>query len=113
MGPMPPHCDGLLLHDRSKGYQKFNCKWGKVPRGPEPGKAHAGKGRRKIIEKPVQICFSLNKDHYEFIKRQAIMRTQEEGEIVTANELMREALIRSFPCPTQVDMFGTKKRKTG
>lgn len=108
---MPAQCDGLLLHDKSKGYQKLNCKWGKVPRGPEAGKAHAGKGRRKLIEKPIQICFSLNKDHYDYIKKQALHKSQQEGEIVTPNEMMREALVKAFPCPTQYDMFGTKKRK--
>lgn len=108
---MPLSSDGLVLHDKSKGYQKYNCIWGKVPRGPAPGKAHEGKGRRKVIEKPIQICFSLNKEHYDYIKRMAIMKTSEQGEIVTANDMMREALVKAFPCPTQVDMFGNKKRK--
>lgn len=109
---MPQNADGLVLRDKGKGYQKLNCEWGKVARGPAPGKA-GERGKRKCIEKPIKICFSLNEDHYAYIKKQALMKSSEQGEIVTPQEMIREALIKAFPCPGYYDMFGGKtKRKS-
>ena len=104
-------CDGLILNDERAGYCKLNCRWGKVKPGPMAGKKSPRQGKRKTIEKPVTICFSINSDHYDFIKKQALIRTSQEGEFFTANELMREALVKAFPVPSHYDMFGQRKKE--
>lgn len=111
MGQMPLGCDGLLLNDERAGYCKLNCKWGKIKPGPAIGKKAARKGKRKTVEKPITVCLTLNCDHYEYIKRQALIRTNQENEFFTANELMREALIKAFPLPSHYDMFGKELKK--
>ena len=111
MGEMPLGCDGLILNDERAGYCKLNCQWGKIKPGPSAGKKAVRQGKRKPIEKPVTICLPLNQDHYDYIKRQAIIRTAQEGQFFTANELIREALVKAFPLPSHYDMFGKERKK--
>lgn len=97
-----------MLLDRSKGYQKHNCKWGKVTRGPIPGSQRTGKPESLV--KPVRLCFSINKDHFEFIKKQALAKSTDQGSIITVQQVIREALVKAFPCPSTHDMFGDIKK---
>lgn len=111
MGKMPENCDGLILSDKSKGYDKFNCTWGKVTRGMKPStkKEKGVKTKKKLIKDSMSFCLTLNQDHYAYIKRQAIQRSQQTGDICTANDLIRETLIKAFPYSGQYDMFGGSK----
>ena len=51
----------------------------------------------------------MNREHYHFIKKQALAKSSATGDLVTANDLMRDALEKAFPAPKQFDMFGGKK----
>lgn len=110
MGEMPDYCDGLILSDKLKGYSKFNASWGKVKRGMPAQEKRLTKSKKTIIKDAMSFCLTLNQDHYAYIKRQAIMRSQQTNEQVTANDLIREALIKAFPHTSQYDMFGGVKK---
>ena len=62
------------------------------------------------MKNPVSICLVLEKDHLDFIKKQALHRSVNEGILMEANQLIREALIKQFPTPKQYNMFGENKR---
>ena len=110
IGEMPLECDGLILADPKKGFNKFNVSWGKVKRGMKPQSIQKNIRNKKVIVKnSMSFCLTLNQDHYAFIKRQAIMRSQQTGEVVTANDLIRETLTKTYPYSGQYDMFGGQK----
>jgi hypothetical protein len=110
MGKMQESCDGLILIDKSKGYNKYNCLWGKVKRGVREHDKKTPKGRKPKIKDAISFCLTMNSDHYAYIKRQAIQRSQQVGELTTVNDLIREALTKSYPYSGQYDMFGTTKK---
>ena len=110
MGTMPKDCDGLKLSNQSAGYTKLNCSWAKMKRGFKKGSTDHIKNPRKRIEKSIAVCFSINHDHYQFIKRQALSRSNQTGEVYTTNDLIREALAKFFPFSGQFDMFGGAKK---
>lgn len=108
---MPDNCNALLRLDKTKDFCKVNCKWGSVPIGrPRAGtEKRQGKSKRIRIKNPHTICISIERAHFDYIKSQAIKRSQETGEIVQPNDLIREGLQRAFPCPKLFDMFGGVK----
>ena len=109
MGEMPENCDGLILADKMKGYNKFNATWGKVKRGMPAQQKRQVRNKKVKIKDAISFCLTLNADHYAYIKRQAIQRSQQTGELTTANDLIREALIKAYPYAGQYDMFGGLK----
>ena len=110
MGGMPEEADGIILADKSKGINKFNVTWGKVKRGTPPSlNKKTGRTKKVVIKDAMSFCLTLNVDHYAYIKRQAILRSQQIGDQVTTNDLIREALIKAYPYSSQFDMFGGRK----
>ena len=111
MGELPDGCDGLILKDLKKGYNKFNCSWGKVKRGAKfTGERQKRPSQiNRQIKKAMSFCISINADHYAYIKRQAILKSQQTNNIYSANDLIREALTRAYPFSGQFDMFGGVK----
>lgn len=108
MGPMPKTCNGLELVDNTKDFCKLNCKWTKKAAG-RPIRSHSVRKpntSHKKIKHPKTVCIVLEKEHFDFIKRQAMQKSLNEGRLINPNEMMRDALKRSFPCSTQCDMFG-------
>lgn len=109
MGEMPDECDGMILQDRHVGYTKFNVSWGKVKRGIRPEDLKKSiKPKKTRIKNSMSFCLSINQDHYAYIKRQAIMRSQQTGDIWGANDLIRDALVKAYPFSGQYDFFGSK-----
>jgi hypothetical protein len=108
MGPIPQNCNGLELIDKTKEFSKFNCRWVKKICGRKQKKLPSARipHKTKCIKNPRTLCLVLEKDHLQFIKDQAMHKSLELGHCVEANELIREALKKAFPCPSQVDMFG-------
>lgn len=76
-------------------------------RKPKDKKFLGKKPIQKPIKKPKNICLVIEQDLHDFIKAQAIHKSNEEGQLIEANELIREALRKAFPCPSQGDMFGS------
>ncbi len=109
MGEMPDDCNGMVLADKAKGYNKFNASWGKVKPGMAKSKKGTVKPKRAVVKDSFSFCLTMNGDHYAYIKRQAIMRSNQTGEIVSVNDLIREALVKAYPYAGQYDMFGGKK----
>ncbi|PWU06771.1 MAG: hypothetical protein C5B43_01275 [Verrucomicrobia bacterium] len=67
------------------------------------------KKKRTIFKNKKTICLSLEKDHLDFIKSQALQRSLQQGCLIEANQLIREALQNAFPAPKQFDMFGARR----
>ena len=113
MGTMPAECNALVRLDKDLDYCKVNCQWGFVRQGrPRSGvKKPEGKiTKRKRIKNPKTLCVTLEQKHYDYIVKQALLKSAETGEIVQPNELIREALVKAFPSPELYDLFGGKKK---
>ena len=108
---MPGNCNGLDRHDKTKEFNKYNCFWAYKKKGCKrksgelkPRKIHPG----SKIKHPVSICLTIEKDHLEFIKKQAMHRSLELGHLVEANDMIRDALKDQFPLPKQMDLLGAR-----
>ena len=114
MGPLPENCNGLELLDKTKEFCKWNCKWVFKKGGRKPKEKKDIKVKRKAsgVKNPKSICLVLERDHFEYIQKQAIAKSSQEGIMIEPNQMIREALQKAFPCPKQYDMFG-ESRKTG
>lgn len=111
MGKLPQGCDSMCMIDEKKGFGKNNAKYCKAKRGMKPTREPRVTNKRRLIHNPVSFCLTINADHLQYIKRQAILRSQQIGELVNSNFLIREALEEAYPYSAQYDMFGSKKRK--
>lgn len=113
MGTMPEDCNGVKLADGYKEFSKLTCTWSKKSCGRPPSKKPqktVKKDSKKLgFKSPKSICLVLEKEHLDFIKSQALQRSISNGVPVETNQLIREALQRAFPVPSQFDMFGKKK----
>lgn len=111
MGPIPDHMNGLERRDKTKDFDKFNCFWTYKNSGRPDSHGQPCKPRTKTskYKNPVTLCICLEKDLLDYIKRAALMLSNEKGERVEANHLIRQALYKAFPLPSEVDMFGGKK----
>lgn len=114
MGEMPADCNALIRLDKKIHFCKHNCKWGYVRQGrprvtSEKPAMKATKKRR--IKNPKTLCMTIEKEHYEYIRKQAQARSNESGQIVQPNDIIREALEKAFPCPELFDLFGSRKKK--
>lgn len=113
MGKMPDNCNGLVRLDPNLDFIKINCKWAYVAQGrPRTGveKTKKNPNRRRRIKNPKTLCINIEQEHYDYIKKMAQMRSQETGEIVQPNDLIREGLQKQFPCPQLFDLFGGRKK---
>lgn len=114
MGAMPEGCNALIRIDSALDYSKFNCKWGFAKQGRPPKnkeKPIAKKTKRSRIKEPKVVCITLEKDHVEYIKSQAIALSRETSQFVETNDMIRTALEKAFPYPKQFDMFGNRKQE--
>lgn len=117
MGQIPELCNGLKRKDESKDFCKINCEWGKSSKGRKQVLKSLNIKKDKTttvskdkIKNPVSICLVLEKDVMDFIRSQAIYKSQQEGALIEPNSLIREAVYKAFPCPKQFDMFGAKRK---
>ena len=113
MGPRPLECNGLGRLDAKLNFMKINCAWtvktcGRKQNAPNIKLKKDQPFAHGKIKEPKTICLSLDKKHLDFIKRQALQRSVEDGTPIAANALIREALERAFPMPQQLDFFGGK-----
>jgi hypothetical protein len=114
MGEMPANCNALIRLDKNIHYCKHNCKWGYVRQGRPrvtSEKSPSKITKKKRIKNPKTLCMTIEKEHYEFIRKQAQLRSNEAGEIIQANDIIREALQKAFPCPELFDLFGGRRKK--
>lgn len=112
MGEMPTDCNALVRLDKKLEFCKINCKWGFVrqgrPRASEKPKSRS-LTKKKRVKNPHTLCMTIEKKHYDYIRKMALIQSQQEGKILHANDLIRDALIRAFPVPEIYDLFGDKK----
>lgn len=99
MGKMPETCNGLELIDRTKEFCKSNCRWHYSKGGRKPKEKKSVKVKRKAsgIKNPKSICLVLESDHLDFIRNLAMQKSEQEGIHVETNQMIREALQKSFP----------------
>ena len=114
MGPMPELCNGIKRIDETKDFCKINCEWGKTAKGRKQLPKIVEKKERyeakDKIKNPVSICLVLEKDVMDFIRAQAIYKSQQEQTLIEPNSLIREAVYKAFPTPKQFDMFGARRK---
>jgi hypothetical protein len=111
MGNMPDLCNGISMIDpKLKVFCKQNCKWDRKKSGrtPHPKIKDMKKTKKAKIKNPKAICLVLEADHIDYIRKQALQKSIQEGFFIEPCQLIREALQKAFPCPTQFDMFGDK-----
>ncbi len=112
MGPIPDNCNSLVRIDNSLDFFKSNCKWSNESSGRKKIKTEEKNQeayKKQKLKNPKHIGLVLEKDHLEFIQKQALQRSIQMGRIIQTNELIRDALEVAFPAPKQYDMFGLKK----
>lgn len=113
MGECPEDCNGLELIDRNAEFSKFNCRWVKRNSGRPVTTVETKATKKRLrskLKEPRNICLVLEKNLLDYIRSQALYRSSQEGMIVEANDLIRDALERAFPVPQQMDMFSCKKK---
>lgn len=106
-------CNGIALIDETKPFCKLNCKWVFKRKGRKKldstkrleEKKNSNKKNGKLVN-PISICLSMEKDQLDYIKKQALTESIQKGQYVEANELIRQAIQKVFPMPTNFDMFG-------
>jgi len=108
MGKMPVECNGIALIDCKKDFCKLNCEWRSTHAGRHKNENEIREKQavRSKFKNPIPLCIVLEKDLLEFIKAQAIQMSVIDHKFISHNELIRNALIKSFPTPKQYDMFG-------
>ena len=111
MGKMPENCNGIELLNPEADFCKLNCRWGKKKSGRNSlgKKIVKSKHPKTKLKNPKQVCLWIEKEQLDFIKRQALQKSLESGVLIESNELIRQALIKAFPAPSQFDMFGSRK----
>lgn len=112
MGKMPDDCNTIVRLDPKLDFSKYNCKWAKAAQGrPRTGDVRPAKkeSRRRRIKNPKTICLNIEQKHYDYINKMAKMQFQQTGVYVEANDLIRDALKKQFPCPELYDLFGKEK----
>ena len=108
---MPKGFNGLERVDENAPFKPGNCLWVKK----NQGRPALNKKPRKPIKprggfkNPKAVCVILEKDLLDFIKKQALQQSMNQGVYIEPNQLIREALIKAFPTPKQYDMFGGQK----
>lgn len=115
-GKMPDGCNTIALRDETKDFCRANCYWTFSNRGPKSidqkktDKAYKKKCRSSI-KNPKSIFLTLEKEHVDYIRSQALQMSMSRGVYIEANQLIREALVKAFPLPSQYDMFGAELQK--
>jgi hypothetical protein len=112
MGEIPENCNALTRIDEKLDFSKSNCKWSNESSGRRKVKENKDSKeveKRSKLKNPKYIGLVIERDHLEFIQRQALHKSIQIGRIVQPNEMIREALQIAFPCPKQYDMFGLIK----
>ena len=106
---MPDQCNALVRVNLDADYSKINCKWSNESSGRKKIKETAEVIKKNKLKNPKYIGLVLEKDHLEFIQRQARQKSVQEDRLIQPNELIRQALQIAFPSPKQFDMFGERK----
>ena len=112
MGKIPENFNALLRKDKNLDFCRENCYWGRVTRGRPRGATKIESLTRKKknrFKNPRVLSITLENDLVEFIRKQALNVSVARGFIVETSDLVREALTKHFPLPSQYDMFGSEK----
>lgn len=101
MGPMPPDCDGIELISLDGDYCKENCRWvgphNRRPLSEMPG--NKKKEAKRIFKEPTMVCIRVEKEYHDFLKRQAIEKSREKGEVYSVSQLIRDMVEEYLPMP--------------
>lgn len=112
MGSMPPDCDGIELISLDGDFCKINCRWvgphNRRPISEMPGNKQ--REAKRTFKEPAMICIRVEREYYAFLKRQAIEKSREMGEVCSVSQLIREMMEEHIPMPNkQLDMFRAEK----
>jgi|GEM_PF-1040297 len=113
MGGMPEGCTGIELIDMSADFCKLNCRW-VGPKNRRDLKDMPNQKNRSSVKRyrrPKKITITVESAYFEFLQRQAIEKSREVGEPISAPELIKMILEQNAPMPKQLDMFGKPKKE--
>lgn len=101
MGPKPDDCDGIELISLDRNFCKENCRWvgphNRRPLSEMPGNQR--KEGKRTFKESTMVCIRVEKDYHQFLKRLAIEKSQEAGEIYSVSQLIREIVEKHAPMP--------------
>nr|CDR35309.1 hypothetical protein CSEC_p0038 [Criblamydia sequanensis CRIB-18] len=101
MGPKPEDCDGIELISLDHDFCKANCRWvgphNRRPLSEMPG--NKKKEGKRTFKESTMVCIRVEKDYHKFLKRLAIERSKETGEIYSVSQLIREIIEKNAPMP--------------
>jgi hypothetical protein len=101
MGPKPEDCNGIELISFDRDFCKANCRWvgphNRRPLSEMPG--NKNKEGKRTFKESTMVCIRVEKDYHKFLKRLAIERSRETGEIYSVSQLIREIVEKHAPMP--------------
>lgn len=110
MGACPDHLNAISRYDENKDFEKTNCFWSLAKVGRPITEKTIIKRKHKIrLKNPRLVNIRMENSYYEFLNRQALKRSLDEGVKITVSHLICEALEAQCPAPKQLDIFTERK----
>lgn len=109
MGKMPVGCTGISMKsDIFREFNELTCEWrwngAGRPRIDQSIKRY--KRPKSTMKDGVQVCLMISKAQLDYVRKIALQLSARECKQIEANELIRKALAKEYPLPSQKDMFG-------
>ncbi len=100
MGPKPEDCDGIELISLDHDFCKKNCRW-VGPHNRRPLSEMPGNKRKegRTFKESTMVCIRVEKEYHNFLKRLAIDKSKEKGEVYSVSQLIREIVEQHAPMP--------------
>jgi len=107
VGYAPRGCVGLELINLNADYTKHNVKWVR-PSQRRPLKEMPGQKNRKKwgkIKEPKRLTITIEDSYFNWLKKQALVKSLQTNTIITVPELIRDILNDHAPMPSQLEFF--------
>lgn len=111
MGECPEDCTGIDLIDINKDFCKHNCRWVNAfsRRRLKDMPNQKNKRSNSTYDKPKRFTITVEQDYFDYIQRQAIEKSRQLKQPISAVSLIKMVLNEAIPMPKQLEMFNQKK----